>query len=261
MKKILAHDGGSRIYRSIIRHIHKRVESITTVNLHNRLYDTCYLLKPEILIYPISEYSQEIHNFITENIKQSSAFFMVIDTKVEQVELLNFLTKNTNIKFIVNTNIENTYVFSNPINYTNMYDDDLFFPIQDLAESRTAKVAILLSQNNELNHLQLDKQLLPQKQQYSKVLFNNPEFTHPQNIGVCNEPDLNFILNYYSYLLDLDQQFMIEASVCKIPVISEPSAIDDAIGRKLFKEPYADTSTLKCSDFVQNTLLPILGNI
>lgn len=261
MKKILAHDGGSRTYRSIIRHIHKYVESITSVNLHNKLYDTCYLLKPEILIYPISEYSQEIHNFITENIKQSSAFFIVIDTKVEQVELLNFLTKNTDIKFIVDTNIENTYVFTNGINYTNIYDDDLFFPIKELSESRAAKVAVLLSQNNELNHLYLDNQLLPQKQQYAKVLFNNPQFTHPQNIGMCNEPDLNFILNYYSYLLDLDQQFMIEASVCGIPVVSQPEAIDDAIEKRLFKEPYLDTNILKCSDFVQNTLLPILGNI
>ena len=67
MQKILAHTNGNRQYRSLIRHLSLMSNSNITMrvsNLHNNIFDTAHIFKPDILFYPFVEYTQEIHNHV-----------------------------------------------------------------------------------------------------------------------------------------------------------------------------------------------------
>lgn len=257
MKKFLIHNGGSRQYRSIIRHLQKHIPPANYVvnQLHNRIFDIGYITKPDVLIFPISEYTQEIHNYIEKNIKKLRPIFF-IDAKIPQEELLKHLSDN-NCSFIIDSQTE--YILPNSITYKYIYDDHIFYDM-NLIE-RNGKLAVSLGMDNERNTKLLKDILYPHITKYPMVLFNNPEFKYEQNIGFFNEPDLNYILNQFSYFMDLDNEFLLEAKVCNIPVLNETNDTDNAIDKKNYNLTMLETSIeeFKCSLFVENKLLDFLG--
>jgi hypothetical protein len=257
MTKFLVHNGGSRQYRSIIRYLQKLIPNThyAVNHLHNKIFDFAYVVKPDILIFPISEYTQEIHNYIEKNANTIKTV-LFIDIQVPQVELLNHLSKN-NCRFILDSKIG--YSLSNSISYDHIYDDQIFTRIE--VGERNNKLAVSLSLDNGKNTKLLKDILYPNITKYPLVLFNNPEFKHEQNIGVYNESDLNYILNKFSYFMDLDGEFLIEAKVCGIPVLNECSNTDEAIDNKNYNTIFDNTQIeqYKCSSFVENHLAPFLG--
>jgi hypothetical protein len=257
MKKFLVHNGGSRQYRSIIRFLQKKIphQEYVVSNFHNKIFDLGYLTKPNILIFPMSEYTQEIHNYISEK-SSSIKVILFVDMKIPQPDLLDHLAKN-NCYFIVDS--KTGYNLINSIQYDHIYDDDIFTNI-DVGD-RNDKVAVSLSIDNEKNTKLLKNILYPHITKYPLVLFNNPEFKHEQNIGLYNEPDLNYILNKFSYFMDLDQEFLIEAKVCGISVLNESDNTDASIDNKNYNTIFdnIDIEKYKCSLFVENYLLHFLG--
>jgi hypothetical protein len=259
MIKILAHAGGSRKYRSILRHLYQQIpESLHTDNLHNKIYDLSYVKKPDILLLPISEYTQEIHTFISEKY-QNIKPLIVIDRSVSQPELLGFLQNTASSKFVIDS--QNQHELSSAISYDYLYDDLIFHKLNNI--ERNTKIAVSLSADNEKNHKYLDQYLFPNNDRISGlVLFNNPEFKHPQNIGIYNEPDLNFVLNTYSYYVDMDNEFGVEASVCNIIQIDKEQPLDECIKNQLWDTKYSNHNLeqYKCSSFISDKLLPFLGS-
>jgi len=257
MTTILAHIGGTRKYRSILRHLYQKIPTLLhTDNLHNKIFDVSYVKKPSTLLFPISEYTQEIHTFISEkheNIKP----LIVIDRSVAQPELLGFLQKNTSSNFIVDSQTQHELAPS--VSYDYLYDDLIFHKLNNI--ERNTKIAVSLSSDNEKNHKYLDQYLFPNNRISGLVLFNNPEFKHPQNIGICNEPDLNFILNTYSYYVDMDDEFGVEAAACNIIQIDKEQPLDECIKNHLWNTKHSEQSVeqYKCSAFVSDKLLPFLG--
>ena len=250
MQRILAHNNGDRKYRGVLRHLQNNTIDINTQNLHNNIFDLTYIYKPDILLYPINEYTQEIHNFIVSH-KISCVLF--IDTTIPQDDLLTVLQKHDHIKFIVNKNTN--YQLTNSIWYDQLYDDNIFRKLDNI--ERNNKIAVSLSYNNDVNHQYLDQYIIPNHYQYPIVLFNNPEFKHPQNIGIYNEPDLNYVLNSFSYFVDMDKEFEVEASVSQIKLLDHTTnlSVDSAV------EPIPDAKlqSYKISEFVSNILIPFLG--
>lgn len=245
--------GGSRLYRSIIRHLKKQTECLVA-QMHDQVYDTIYTTKANIIIYPISEYTQEIHNYIVDEANKKVSLVLYIDRNIEQKELLDFLTKNTATKYIIPKNIGYN-LDSRCLIHENMYDNHIYSQM-NMQESRNNKVAVLMSSEDDRNHEYLDSQLFPYKNKYPIVLLNNPNFKHDQNIGICNEIDLNFILNKYSYLVDLDKEFFIEAKISNIPIVDTSLSIQDSIDQMKFI-PYVDTA-IDCETFVKNQMIQFL---
>jgi hypothetical protein len=257
MTTILAHVGGTRKYRSILRHLYQKIPTVLhTDNLHNKIFDVSYVKKPSILLFPISEYTQEIHTFISEKY-QNTKPVIVIDRSVSQPELLGFLQQSVSSNFIVDSQTQH-----NPapaLSYDYLYDDLIFHKLNNI--ERNTKIAVSLSADNEKNHKYLDQYLFPNNRISGLVLFNNPEFKHPQNIGICNEPDLNFILNTYSYYVDMDNEVGVEAAACNIIQLDKEQPLDECIKNQLWDTKHSEQSVeqYKCSSFVSDKLLPFLG--
>jgi hypothetical protein len=258
-KKILVHDGGTRHYRSIVRHLIKETKennslSFLVENIHHKLFDVSYINKPQLAIFPIVEYTQEIHNYI-ESFNKEIDICLYIDHDIDHDELINFF-KKTSCKYICHKNFSN--MFLNALSFDIFYDDSTFYKIENL--ERNQKIAISLSSNNELNQKNLENILYPNKQNYPIVLFNNSSFKHPQNIGIYNESDLNYILNLFSYFIDLDQQFLLEAAVSGIKIIDSPSNIDENIQNNQFNTSFKDSlQNIKCSQLVKEKIIPYIG--
>lgn len=258
MKKFLIHSGGSRQYRSIIRHLQNHITPVNYIvnQLHNKIFDISYITKPNVLIFPISDYTQEIHNYIQKNNTTLQTVFF-IDILIPQTDLLNHLSQQNNCSFIIDNKTH--YKLNNSISYDHIYDDQIF-KILDVGE-RNEKLAVSLSADNNKNTELLKDILYPNISKYPIVLFNNPEFKHEQNIGLFNEPDLNYILNKFSYFMDLDNEFSVEAKICGIPIIRECTDTDTAIQNKDYLTTLQDIDTeqYRCSSFVKNKLLDFLG--
>lgn len=214
MKKILAHTNGNRQYRSLIKHLSLlQSESISVQfsNLHQHIFDTAYIFKPDILLYPFIEYTQEIHNYV-ENHHNKHKIILYVDLIIENQNLVSYLSQ-TNCSFIVKNN---TTQFNNKVLlFDYLYDDTIYQIIPETI--RNNKIAVSLSNDNVKNKTILESYIYPNKCDYPIVLFNNPEFKHPQNIGIYNEQDLNYVLNTYSYFLDIDREFQLEAAATNTP--------------------------------------------
>jgi len=256
MQKILAHIGGSRQYRSILRHI--SIANNTNINfmaenLHSKLFDTCYVQKPNIILYPGVEYTQEIHNFIVQKSREVQ-IVLYLDRPVQPVDLFKFWS-DAGCKIVSYNRAAS--MASDVLECDMFYDDSIFTIIPNLA--RNCKIAVSLSIDNKKNHELLDSVLYPTQKEYNLVLFNNPEFKNPQNIGIYNEPDLNYILNTFEYFVDVDQEFSLEAAVCGIKNldINNNTIIDALINQQYIKPILADKN--KCSNFVNNELIKYMG--
>lgn len=250
----MAHVGGSRQYRSIVRCLQQSLnqEQLLVNQLHGNLFDAAYLFKPTIALFPALEYTQEVHNFIAQanNVK----IFLYVDIEIPQKELVDFW--NANCKCIVKNNTEKS--ITNKLSFDHIYDDNVF---TNLNMKRNNKIAVSLSGDMDKNHKILDGSLYPNFKDKPIVLFNNPQFEHPQNIGIYNEPDLNYVLNTYELFVDIDNEFNIETNVCGIPKLDIQVNLLESIqnNRILPTIPAENLEEYKSSNFVNQKLLSYMG--
>lgn len=252
--KILIHSGGQRHYRSIVRHLIKQNinADLLIENTHNRLFDLCYINKPQICILPIIEYTQETHNYILSHDKEVK-IYLYVDTVISNTSLLEFLNNSACFYICQKMYQQN---LPNALIYDYLYDDDIYKP---LAEDRNNKIAVSLAKNNALNQEILSKIIYPNRVKYPIVLFNNPEFIHPQNVGIFNEPDLNYIFNTFQYFVDIDKEFILEAHINKIHTIVSHNIIESIEKENFDKSFTADVINYSCSKFVSDHLVSYLG--
>lgn len=251
--KILAHNGGARQYKAILRHL-GNANDIVVNDLHNRLFDMCYVLKPNILLFPINEYTQEIHNYIEKN-QHRHKIILYVDTAIDNPQLTHYLL-NSNCGFITNQNINAQFATQNSISFEYIYDDHIYRQTPD--QTRNNKIAVALSPDTDRDYAILKDMLYPNAS--NMVLFNNPNFKHPQNVGVYNESDLNYLLNTFSYFLDMTQDFALEAAAAGIVWCGDPETIKDRILSQDYNNSFDSTyQQYKCSTFVSQKLIPYLG--
>ena len=214
-KTLLLHHGGNNNYRCFCRNLLKYQGNQYNINLqilHGNLFAVFNSIKPHVVFLPTAEYTQEFHDFITEYYQQTQ-IVLLIDREVNQEPLIKFWA-DTRTKLVIDGKYVANYNKHTQISYQNLYDSDIF---NNQMLERNGKIATLLSDNNDYNHNILDNLLYPANSKSTLVLFNNPTFKHPQNVGIFNAPDLNVIFNTFSYVIDMDDKFTVEAAICDIP--------------------------------------------
>lgn len=261
-KKILTHHTGHSFYRSIVRNLVQHHASSYDINiqiLHRDLFNIVHHTKPHIVFLPVAEYTQEFHDFITEY-HETISIVLLVDRHVQNTDLIQFW-KNTNIRIVVDERLSPAYLHHKNIAYPRLYDNDIFYHTNS---TRNHKIAVILSADDARNNTLLNKNwLYPDNTSSPIVLFNNPNFKHPQNIGIFNNADLSVVLNTFSYLIDIDDQFPIEAQVCginrldidQITNINNPETY-------ILQDPIVDAKDIEYRSnkfFVKEKLLPFLN--
>jgi hypothetical protein len=255
MKKILIHLSNENEYRSFVRALVKNASSdyqLIGNALHDVLFDTNHKIKPELVLLPSNEYTQEFHDYITEFHKT-----------VKIILFTNNLVVNE--KIIDFWNFTNTVVVSKKewypekkpekfISYDNLYDNEIY---KNLEKPRNNKIAVYLSSDDQKNHDLLDKVLYPNSVA-PLCLFNSISFKHSQNLGLLTPEDSCKILNTYRALIDIDNKFYLEATACGIDNLSTSGDIQNIIDNNICKKTIEEANSKSYSNFIQTALLPIL---
>jgi hypothetical protein len=247
--KILIHKADQKLYLPIISAIAEDKSNIVmTGSLHGNAFDTFNQVMPDMVILPIYEYTQELHELV--NAFKDKSRFALFMGDVNNDSLIDYCNKN-NI-MIISKESKKQFKLPNHITYDYLYDSNLF---SNKNLQRNDKLLVILSSNNDTNHKKLDNLLYPHTK--SKLcLINNPDFEHAQNIGMANELDISHLMNTYGSLIDIDNNYIVEAKVCGIKNIE----LEDSVPIGESKEKTLDIDINKCDAkyFVQNKLLPII---
>lgn len=255
---ILIHDSNSNQIKGINKHILKNIDSDMNIlfsKFHGKLLSIVQKYKPKAAMISSSEYTQEFHDFIAEY-HNKITIFLVVDTFINNDNLNKFLD-NTKIKIIKNNKVPTQY--SNLIvEYSNLYDDELFY---DRKLERNNKTIALLSLDNKKNDI-LKAITYPNKK-YPIVAINNPNFKSPINLGLSNYSDLSDIFNKYSKVIDIDKRFVLEAQASNIPSLefedTEESLVASLDNNKTLA-PIENIKEYTYEFFVKQTLLPYIRN-
>lgn len=260
MTTIASHDGLNNIVKAInkylIKNIHDEKDThLLFATLHGRLFSVYDQHKPDYLLWPVSEYTQELQDFITEY-GNGIKIILIVDVVIPQEELNTFLNSRNNVAMIVDDGLATQYR-NTIVRYGRMYDDEVYHT-SDL--ERNDKIVALLSTDNDKNHRMLDDIIYPNnKHDHKIVVLNNLEFESPVNLGIFNYIDLGLILKTFKGVLDIDKTFQLESQSCGIKYFDiDDGNILDAINNDKCCATIDDISKYTYSHFVQQELLPHL---
>jgi hypothetical protein len=254
-KTILINDAKSNAAKSINKYLleHFGQDSDYTILFnvfHQKLYYAHQTRRPQVVVWALSEYTQEIHDYIVE-FSSVVKIILLIDTPIPQPDLIPFLNQS-NVKIILDKKTK--YEFNNTIaEYDRLYEDSLFF---DQKKEKNNKTLILLSKNNTKN-LEIIKLPTEIKEVYNMVAIGNPEYDSPINLGVFHYAELGDILSDFSTVIDLDSEYRLECQACNIPYVSLGDDFD--ISNISSFEPDVDNIN-ECTykHFVNNNIIPFI---
>ena len=149
MIKIASHDGANNIVKAINKYLMKNLSTTKNIqmlfaSLHGRLFSMYDQHKPDYLLWPVSEYTQELQDFITEY-AVGIKIILIIDVVIPQEELNTFLNSRNNVVMIVDDNLATEYR-NTILSYGRMYDDEVY---QKSDFKRNDKIIALLSSDND----------------------------------------------------------------------------------------------------------------
>ena len=257
-QQLLLHDASNILVKSINKYILQNLDykktKVALHPMHGKLFGVHQEQKIQQLIWPLSEYSQELHDFINEY--PETKIFIIVDSLIDNDDLVSFLSNKSNIKIIDHTDSSK---FPKAIaTYNQMYDHQIF---HNMNLQREDKTVVILSQDNKKNESLLDGVLYPHNTEQKIVVVNNHEFQSPVNVGLMDYTDLAFILNNFSKIVDLDQLFELEASACDIDYIDVSSNdIKEAISSNKTKTKITDLSEKTYDYFVKNSVIQHIEN-
>lgn len=246
MKTTLIHACNNRTYTPLIQNLSKKIDS-TLLSLHNNIFDLYHKIQPKTVILPIYEYTQEFHDFV-DAFKDKINIILFMG-EIEHQDLTTYCT-NFKIKTIRRT----TDSCSNSLGYEHLYDSTIFINNNLI---KNDKILTILHSDSDINHKLLDPILYP-KTQTKIVLINNPEFKHPQNIGVANSFDMAILLNQFGSLLDISGAYNIEAQACGIRNISIENDIINNIQQNILVPKIHNIEKYSITNFVNNQLLKFI---
>lgn len=259
-KKILAHLNHDHEYKSFLHNlfdVSSDEYDIAAVNFHGNLFEAYHQHKPDIIVGPANEYSQEMHDFITDN-AANVKISIFLNIPMQNNDVATFWNKHQILCVGQRSNMVTDRILDQVCLYDRLYDHKIFMCNH---EARNDKTAVMLSSNNETNDRILSNILYPNSQE-KIVLFNSANYQHPQNVGMLSPPDINLVFNSYSYLLDLDDIYNIESQVCGIQNISvEGDILENIRSVKLRSLVPFDGIQSSYGAFIKNIFLKALkGN-
>jgi len=254
--KILIHVAKENEYISFIQNLNPIISDdneIIALSVHGNLFELFYAHKPNIVILPANEYTQEFHDFINEHNK-SCKIIIFVNVNIPDEQLIEYW--NINKIILAGKKQCLITVLENPLLYSKLYDSNIFYRI-DPNKPRNDKIAVMLSENNQKNIDIIGPMLYPYSNE-KLVLFNSPTFNPAQNVGMLNQYDACLILNTYMCLIDLDDKYSIEAQVCGIDNIEIENDISSNIANKILKNTQYDLDTSSFKYYIQNQFLPTI---
>lgn len=244
--KTVAHYIPEKNYIGILNSLNQ-INPIILANLHDTIFDFTYVNKPDNMIIPLHEYTEEFHSFVQSKHKETN--IIVYCGQLEHNELQNFFSSE-DIKTIRHSKASN----NKELCYEYLYDSTIF---KNLNYKRIDKTLIILSQDNEKNKSILNEQLYPNSK-LPICLINNPDFDHPQNIGTAYQIELAKLLNTYKNLIDIDQEFDLEAQACGIQNLRYDTGIESAITDQIIKPEVDNLEICESNYFVSKVLMPYM---
>lgn len=252
-KTILLHDASNQTSKNINQSI---IDSTYTTHniifntVHGNLFNIYQQHKPEYIFLHTSEYTQEFQDFLMDH-SDDSNIFLFVENEIDNHSLIEFWNSRR-IKIIANTKYKNHY--TNCITtYEKMYNEKIF---RNRALARNDKIAVILSAENSNNNA-IQEILYPNNFGRKIVVFNNPEFQSPVNLGMLNAPDLSIVLNSFDALIDVDQQLYLEAQACNINYYDiETIHPKEAVMNNNFKKLNVNLDNYTYTKFTTEQILP-----
>tara|TARA_B100001778_G_scaffold327237_1_gene324988 strand:+ start:5852 stop:6628 length:777 start_codon:yes stop_codon:yes gene_type:complete len=220
-------------------------------SLHGKLFHIHQTMKPKLVVWSASQYTQEFHDYITEH-QNDTTIILLIDIPISQQDLIDFI-KNSNVNIILNTRTQ--VQIESMAQYDRLYEDDVFF---NKSQERNDKTLVLLSQADEKN--QKINELCYPTTNHKIVVAGNPEFDSPVNLGVYNLPDLAFMLNRFKNLIDIEGNAILPAQACEIPCIDTNGNLKQNFKNNVFIQPVDNLQELTYKYFVNQNILPFIRN-
>lgn len=248
MKTILTHACDHRVYLPVLHELSNN-NILVAGSLHESIFDLYHRHKPDLVILPIYEYTNEFHEFV-DTFKDKTDIILFCG-EVKHNELYQYCDNN-NIKRIIQSDSDDSNLV---LSYKYLYDPNIF---KNMNSTRVDKILTVLSSDNNYNHHILDQLLYPNPG-YPIVLINNQDFNHPQNIGTAGTSDMSILMNKYSYLLDLSGLFYIESQACGINNIIVDDKVSANINNRICYQQEKDIETYSIQNFVNNKLLSFIG--
>lgn len=261
MKSTIAlHDAQIDLAKGINKFLIQKLSDTPDTNiifdkLHGKLFGIYQKHQFSTLIWHMSEYTQELHDFIRDY-SDIVKIYLVIDQDIDIKLAESINATNTNILL---KNKTNNIFGRTACVFDNLYDHSIFY---DMELHRNNKTVVLLSRNNDKNIQLLYENIYPQTNK-PIVVVNNPEFESPVNLGIFNYPDLANILNIFEGVIDLDQNYLLESQASNIKYydISNNRSIVDAIDNNVTMEKISHIEQYTYEYFVEKYLLPhMLGD-
>lgn len=254
-KTILINDARSNAAKSINKYLleefGKDKDYDVLFNIfHQKLYHVHQTKRPNVVVWAISEYTQEIHDYIIE-FSSTVRIILLVDTPITQADLIQFLNQS-NVNIILDKKTK--YEFSNPIaTYDKLYEDSLFF---NQNKDKNDKTLILLSKDNDKNLeiINLPKEI---KEVYNIVAIGNPAYESTINLGLFQYADLGNILSDFSVVVDIDNEYSLECQACGV----RSAIIDkdfDITNITSFKPETEDIDQCTYNNFVNNNIIPFI---
>lgn len=252
MKKLLCHlSFNNKNYSGILKYLSQNTQIDSQIlNLHNRAFDTLSQVDADCIVLSLNEYTQELHDLVSSTDKN---IILHINTFHKNMsDIIQYLNSKNNISYLTHLTNEQLPI-DKIITYTELYDDQIFV---NQNTERNDKIAVILSSNNEENNIL--KSLLYPKTKLKLSLFNNPEFNSAQNVGNLTDVDLAEVLNSFSCVVDVSQQFRLEANACECPYIICDKNLEINIQQKNIEQPIKNLSSLTFKKFIDNTLIKLI---
>ena len=211
-KTILLHDASNQTSKNInksIMDLTHESHNIILNTVHGNLFNIYQQHKPSYIFLNASEYTQEFQDFLMDHAGDTS-IFLFIENNIDNTSLIEFWNSRP-VKIIANVQYKNLYNNCVAV-YDKMYNEQIF---NNKKLNRNDKIAVMLSADNSKNNT-IQEILYPNNFDRKVVVFNNPEFQSPVNLGILNASDLSIVLNSFDGLIDIDQQLYLEAQACNI---------------------------------------------
>ena len=259
-KTILLHDAQNHISQNINRciiELQQKSHNIIRNPVHGNLFSIYQYEKPEYIFLSASEYTQEFQDFLTDHSYDTNVFLFIDNEEhIQNSQLVEFWNSRSSLKIIANKNHKNRY--TNCIaEYGDMYNEKVFY---DRQLQRNDRIAIILSNDNNKNDI-LQEILYPNVFDHKLVVFNNPDFKSPVNLGILNSSDLAIVLNIYGAVLDMDQKLYLQAQACKTKYYDISNIqVKEAILNQNFKISNLDLNNHTYLKFVTEKILPHIRN-
>jgi len=251
--KIAIHDSSSNDSKAINRQLLENLSEdydIVFSKLHGRLFHLHQTMKPKLLLWSSSEYTQEFHDYIVEH-QKDTCIILLVDYPIDQSDLVNFL-QQSNVNIVLNKRTETNV--KTIAEYDTLYEDSIFF---DTGSDRLDKTLVLLSPDNKDN--EIIKEICYPNTNHKIVAVGNPEFDSPINLGIYNLPDLAFMFNRFKSVIDVTGNAVLPAQACSAPCI-DTTNLKNNFTNNVYIQPIDNINELTFKYFAEKNIIPFIRN-